>query len=316
MEPNKIRHIALIGLGTIGMSMAAVHLRDPHCVLDFFDVRPDLEQQVLAQMPSFLKAVAPNLSIETLLSPGRINIHPTLESAVASATIIQEQGPENAAFKKSLWAQIERFAPRDAHFWSSTSGIPASVQSADMEDKSRLLVVHPFNPPHIMPLLEIVPGPRTKSEEVDFVMDYFHTVSPRHRPVLIKKEVSGFVGNRIAFAVLREASYLVDQGVISVQDLDKLMMASLGPRWSVNGVFESYNAGGGEGGFGGFLNKLEGTISDVWSELGTLDIKESDAAWRDKLVTEVEATYSRPTPEENSAKAAKLQELLQLQDNK
>lgn len=296
--------------------MAAVHLQNPHCILDFFDVRPDIKQQVATQLPSYLKAVAPDLSVETLISSGRINFHSTLESAVASATIVQEQGPENAAFKKSLWAQVEKSAPRDAHFWSSTSGIPASVQSADMEDHSRVLVVHPFNPPHIMPLLEIVPSPKTTPEEVDFAMDYFHTISPRHRPVLIKKEVSGFVGNRIAFAVLREASYLVDQGVISAKDLDELMMASLGPRWALNGLFESYNAGGGQDGFGGFLDKLEGTISDVWSDLGTLNIKGSDAAWRDKLAAEVESTYSRPTPEESSAKAAKLQELLRLQEKK
>ncbi|OBT62116.1 hypothetical protein VE03_08987 [Pseudogymnoascus sp. 23342-1-I1] len=309
MDSNT-HQITLIGLGTIGISMAALHLRDPLCTLHLFDTRPDIEMHLLSQLPALLEGTA---DVQSLISSGRIRFYKSLDEACACASIVQEQGPENVDFKRSLWAQVEKSAPLSAHFWSSTSGIAASSQNVDMRDKTRLLVVHPFNPPHIMPLIEAVPSPVTAPAEVEFVLSYFARLSPRHRPVVIKKEASGIVGNRLAFALLREACHLVHTGVVSPKDLDSIMMASLGPRWALNGVFASYNAGGGEGGFGSFLGKLENTIQEVWDDLGTQNIKgEGATEWKDHVVSEVKATYGEPTQEQAQEIEAKMKKILQI----
>lgn len=235
-----------------------------------------------------------------------------------SATIIQEQTPENLDSKQALWKEVEKFAGTEAHLWSSSSGIAASMQVAECEEhvRERLVVAHPFNPPHLMPLVEIVPGLQTRPERVEFVKAYFESVpgpshlpgskdpqehGPHYRPVVLHKEVPGFVGNRLAFALLREACYLVGEGVVSARDLDSIVTSSLGPRWAGSGVFESYHAGGGEGGIAGFLDKLAPTMKDVWGDLGQVDIqtKEADEKWRHVVVSQTEEAYGPSTSKES-----------------
>ena len=315
MSMNNHHQVTLIGLGTIGMSMAALHLRDSTTTIHIFDVRPDIEQQILTHLPTFLEPLCLGLSTASLISSGRVKIHSTLETACCQSTIVQEQGPESPSFKQALWADVEKIAPPNAHFWSSTSGIPASKQISKMENKSRLVVVHPFNPPHVMPLLEIVPSPTTDRAEIHFACNYFRQVSPSHVPVVIKKEISGFVGNRLAFAVLREACYLVDQDVISVKDLDQIMKSSLGPRWALSGVFESYNAGGGEDGFRGFMSKLESTIQEVWDDLGAIHMTGEDSKWRDNVISLVEEGYEPVISAQTKEKEASLREVLRIQSS-
>ncbi|RHZ51340.1 uncharacterized protein CDV56_105306 [Aspergillus thermomutatus] len=322
MAATKGERIALIGVGTIGMSMAALHLARENTIVDVFDTRPDLEEYLLRTLPNYLSdgsslgsddSSPTSSSVVSLLSSGRLHIHTSLESACASATIIQEQGPENLAFKRSLWAQVESIADPSAHLWTSTSGIAASAQQSEMRDKTRLLVVHPFNPPHIMPLLEIVPSPATAPERVDFARKYFSVPGSRHRPVVIKKEIPGFVGNRLAFALLREACYLVQQDVVTAKDLDTILMASLGPRWAGNGVFESYQQGGGEGGIGAFLEKLGGTMQEVWDGLGEINVLGNEE-WKEKVISQTNEAYGTFTPEKIKKKEERLKDFVKIQE--
>jgi 3-hydroxyacyl-CoA dehydrogenase len=300
------------------MSMAALHLSRNNTVVDAFDTRPDFEQYLFKALPNFLAEnnTRPGL-VASLISCGRLHIHSSLETACASATIVQEQGPENLAFKRSIWNKVESIAPATAHLWTSTSGIAASAQQQDMQDKSRLLVVHPFNPPHIMPLLEIVPAPETSPERVDFARDYFSIPGSRHRPVVIRKEIPGFVGNRLAFALLREACYLVQEDVVTAKDLDTILMASLGPRWAGNGVFESYQQGGGEGGIRTFLEKLGGTMQEVWDGLGQVNVVgEQGTAWKEKAIQQTDEAYGTLTPEQTLEKEERLREFIRVQTQK
>ncbi|KAJ5658611.1 Dehydrogenase multihelical [Penicillium longicatenatum] len=302
-------HIALLGGGTIGLSMTALHLRRPDTTVTIYDPRPDFEAQLRNTLPTYLdpsQIPTPeekDENLSTLLST-RLTLATTIQQAVQNATIIQEQSPEVTASKQALWQEVTKYTQPDAHLWSSSSGIAASAQSAlcSPDVVERLLVAHPFNPPHVMPLVEIVPGPGTRSEEVEFVQRYFEGVpgpgssgEQYYRPIVLHKEITGFVGNRLAFALLREACYLVGEGVVSVKDLDALVMASLGPRWAGSGVFESYHAGGGEGGIGGFLEKLAPTLGNVWGQLGAVDIDgEQDgtgALWREAVVRQAEEAY-------------------------
>ncbi|KAJ5578332.1 Dehydrogenase multihelical [Penicillium hispanicum] len=332
-------HIALLGVGTIGLSMLALHLRRPDTQVTIYDPRPDYESLLRSQLPHFLDA-SPDAhdtdAVATLLASPRLALAPTLHAAVHTATIIQEQTPEHLASKQALWTDVARSAPPSAHLWSSSSGIPASAQAApcDASVAARLLVAHPFNPPHVMPLVEIVPGPHTAADRVAFAAEYFAavpgpasspctsvqgvsatapTATQHYRPITLHKEVPGFVGNRLAFALLREACSLVGEGVVSARDLDALVVGSLGPRWAGSGVFESYHAGGGEGGIGAFLQKLAPTVKDVWADLGQVDIRteeermraESDGEkekWREMVVRQTEEAYGSSTSAEQRQK--------------
>lgn len=262
------RKIAIVGAGTIGLSFAALHLiKNPDSQVTIFDTRSDLHQYVQTHLPGYLIDADEKACLQRLQTAN------SLEDAVKNADIVQEQGPENPSFKQSIWPQIEQHAPAKALFWSSTSGIPASEQSKDMKDKARLLVVHPYNPPHVMPLLEVVPAPQTSQENIDRTLDYWRALS--RTPVLIRKEATGFVANRLAFALFREACSLVAQGVVSVEDLDEVVQASMGPRWTVAGPFKSYHAGGGEGGLKGFMDKIGGTVQGCW-DASDEDVRKGD----------------------------------------
>lgn len=224
----------------------------------------------------------------------RLTLAKTLNSAVAKAHYIQEQGPENASWKQSIWRDIEAHAPATAILWTSTSGIPASTQTALMKDKTRLLVVHPYNPPHIMPLLEIVPSPVTAEYVLGNTMGYWQAMG--RTPVVLKKECTGFVANRLAFALFREACSLVHEGVIGVQDLDDLVTSSMGPRWAVQGPFQSYHAGGGEEGLKGFMAKIGDTVRGCWdaSEEVKVGGKDGgDGGWEGRICEEAERVYRR-----------------------
>ncbi|KAJ5097090.1 Dehydrogenase multihelical [Penicillium angulare] len=341
--PAYTHHIALLGGGTIGLSMAALHLRRPDTKVTLYDPRPDIEAQVREILPAFLDT-PDTTTIDNLLSSNRLTLTKTIQEAVQSATTIQEQSPEVTTSKQALWKEVSRFASSSAKLWSSSSGIAASAQGAlcDVHIREKLIVAHPFNPPHLMPLIEVVPGPETLSEEVEYVQQYFKevpgpkkggisgngnasekdtssTVSGQYyRPVVLHKEVPGFVGNRLAFALLREACYLVGEGVISVRDLDELMMASLGPRWAGSGLFESYHAGGGEGGIGAFLKKLAPTMSDVWGGLGQVNVSvDGDGpaeGWRGTVVKQAEEAYGASSSSESKQRTqAMLRGVIELQ---
>lgn len=278
--------ITLIGTGTIGLSFAAFHLT--HLAhpsqLTIYDTRPDVASHIHSSLPKYFPTQ--NESSPSSTDFSSINIATTLPSAVKNATIIQESGPENAPFKTNLWAEVEKYAPKDALFWSSTSGIPASQQSTRMVDPSRVLVVHPYNPPHIMSLLELVPSPSTTPEVIQRTKLFWEERG--RTPIVLQKEVTGFVANRLAFALLREAVHLVDQGVVSVEEVDQIVQSSMGPRWAVAGPFKSYHAGGGAGGLEGFFQNIGGTVQGCWDELGTPSVGDG---WEGKIFQEAKEAY-------------------------
>ncbi|KAF1832467.1 3-hydroxyacyl-CoA dehydrogenase [Decorospora gaudefroyi] len=282
VESNKDLRITLIGTGTIGLSFAAFHLS--HLLgpsqLTIYDTRADVAQHVEENLPPFFAEKPSQASISN------IRIAPSLEAALKDAHIVQESGPENLDFKRKLWAEVEKHAPENALLWSSTSGIPASQQAQDMKEKSRVLVVHPYNPPHIMPLLELVPSRDTSEEVIERTCEFW---TKRGRvPVHIKKETRGFVANRLAFALLREAIHLVNEGVVSVGEIDSIVESSMGPRWAVAGPFKSYYVGGGPAGLEGFFDNIGGTVQDCWDDSGKLNVGDG---WETKIFKQTKETY-------------------------
>ncbi|KNG50571.1 3-hydroxyacyl-CoA dehydrogenase [Stemphylium lycopersici] len=279
---NREIRIALIGTGTIGLSFAAYHLS--HLLspsqLTIYDTRPNLDKYIEENLPKFFDEEPAHAALSS------IRIATSLEQAVEEAHIIQESGPENLDFKKQLWAEVEKYAPEHSLFWSSTSGIPASQQAMDLKDKSRLLIVHPYNPPHIMPLLELVPSPITSEEVIRRTQEFW--INRGRVPVHIKKETTGFVANRLAFALLREAVHLVNEGVVSVGELDSIVESSMGPRWAVAGPFKSYHAGGGPAGLEGFFKNIGGTVQGCWSDTGKPNVGDG---WEKDIFKQAQDTY-------------------------
>ncbi|OAX80553.1 hypothetical protein ACJ72_05116 [Emergomyces africanus] len=249
----KPTRIVLIGSGTIGLSFAALHLtQSPDVEVTIYDPRSDLKAYIDETLP------------------------------------VQEQGPETPTFKQSIWSQIETHAPAHALFWTSTSGIPASTQTIHMRDKSRLIVVHPYNPPHIMPLLELVPSPATPPELIERTFAYWKAL--KRAPVLLKREMTGFVANRLAYALLREAVHLVQEGVVGVEELDAIVENSMGPRWTIAGPFKSYHMGGGKGGLRAFFEKIGGTVQACWDDQGGIGFGRGED-WEEAVFRETEEIY-------------------------
>jgi ketoreductase RED1 len=159
-----------------------------------------------------------------------------------------------------------------------------------MKQPERMMVGHPFNPPHIMPLVEIVPGQKTAPEAVAEAAAFYRALGKA--PVVLHREINGFVGNRLQAAVLRESIYLVQQGVVSVEELDRVVTNSLGLRWSAVGPFQGIHLGGGPGGIAHFLTHLGPVFQGLFNELGEAHITAETAA---QLVRQTEQAYG-PMP--------------------
>lgn len=307
MAVPKPLHITLIGAGTIGLSFAALHLSTSTpsrpIQLTIHDPRPNLLAHIHATLPSYLPhhlsaahllyahhsgPARTRTVIDRLFATNVLRLAPDLRDAVYDADIVQEQGPENVDFKARVWKEVEAAAPAGALFWSSTSGIPAALQAREMREPGRLVVVHPYNPPHIMPLLEVVPSPATRAEDrvVEGTVEFWRGIG--REPVVLRKECTGFVANRLAFALLREAIHLVNEGVASVEDVDTVVQASMGPRWAVAGPFKSYHAGGGEGGLKAFFQNIGGTVQSCWDDAGKVNVGEG---WEDEVFRQTQEAY-------------------------
>ncbi|OAQ67051.2 3-hydroxyacyl-CoA dehydrogenase [Pochonia chlamydosporia 170] len=280
----KETRVALIGVGTIGLSLAALHLMHlpSGSHLTIVDVRTDLQTYVKQNLPQYLPE-----QFHSRISD--IRLTSSVAEAVQNSTIIQESGPENLGFKTKLWEEVEQHAPADAIFWTSTSGIPASQQNVKLKDKSRLVVVHPFNPPHILPLLEIVPSPDTSQEVIQQTLEFWW--SRGREPILLGREVTGFVAGRLAWALLREAIHLVDQKVVTVAQLDRILETSMGPRWAYAGPFKSFHTGGGPGGLEALFKNVGGTVQKCWDEGGKVNVGDG---WEEDVFRQTREVYGVP----------------------
>ncbi|KAE8155327.1 hypothetical protein BDV25DRAFT_167735 [Aspergillus avenaceus] len=250
---REIKTIAVIGTGVIGASWTALFLARGLKVL-VTDPAPNAE----TNLNTYLEAQWPTMG-QTGLSEGASLSNYTFVSSLDGyfnqIDFIQENGPERVEFKRTLFAHLDEKLPSDVIIASSSSGIPSSqYASACQKHPERVLVGHPFNPPHLIPLVEVVPHPGTDRETVvPRAIEFYKSIGKK--PALIEKETPGFVVNRLQAAVLMEAYSLVSRGVISAADLDTAMTSSLGLRWALNGPF-LLNALAGGGSFQHFIEHL------------------------------------------------------------
>ncbi|ONI79615.1 hydroxylacyl-CoA dehydrogenase [Actinosynnema sp. ALI-1.44] len=260
--------VAVIGAGTIGLSWARL-FASYGMTVRVSDPRPDLAEAVAD-------------------IPGDVQIAASVADAVRGADVVQENGPESLEFKKDLFTTLVRLAPAHALLLSSSSAIPSSAFTEDIEDASRILIGHPFNPPHVLPLVEVVPGRRTSEESVQAAVAFYRSVG--RTPVVERKEIPGFVGNRLQSALSREAIFLVEQGVVTPEDLDAVVMNSLGIRWAATGPFLASHLGGGPGGYRHLMEHIGASMREI--DLG------EPSTDPEPLIEAVERAYGAATYEE------------------
>jgi len=189
-----------------------------------------------------------------------------LGKALRDADLVQENGPEREAFKIKLFAEIDAKTPPAAMLASSSSGITMSRIQSECAHPERTVIGHPFTPPHLIPLVEVVGGAKTSPETVQRALA-FYTKMGRH-PIHIKKEVKGHVGNRLQAALYREIVYLVEQDVVSVADVDAAVHLGPGLRWGLMGPNLLFHLGGGAGGMTHFFEQFTGPMTAWWADLG------------------------------------------------
>jgi ketoreductase RED1 len=272
--PDQFRRVTIVGAGTIGYSWAGLFLAHGLDVT-VSDPDPDVEAKVNKAMAELTPALDA-LGLPTQQLTKRLRFVADLEDAVADADVVQENGPERLELKQQIWGVIEDSAPDHALFATSTSTIPATDIATALRQPERLLVGHPFNPPHLVPLVEIAPGEKTSAETIELARAFYTSVGKR--PQVLRKEVPGFVANRLQSALFREAIHLVSEGVVTEQELDEVVTSSIGMRWAVAGPFRTFHLGGGAGGLPAFLEHLGKALEAQWRVLGTPSLDEPTTA--------------------------------------
>jgi 3-hydroxyacyl-CoA dehydrogenase len=260
-----IRRVAIIGTGVIGASWSALYLAKGLEVVAT-DIAPNAE----ASLRKFVDAAWPALK-RLGLAPGaslsKLSFTPKIEAAVVGADLVQENGPERLDFKQKLYGQLDDLLPPEVIIASSSSGLTMSeIQLGCRSHPERCVIGHPFNPPHLVPLVEVVGGAKTSEETIQRVAEFYNSIG--RRTVRVRKEMPGHVANRLQAALSREVYYLVAEGVVSAADVDTALCWGPGLRWGLMGSMLLNHLGGGEGGIEHFFEQFTRPMTAWWKTLG------------------------------------------------
>lgn len=255
-ETAAVQRVAVVGAGAIGLSWTALLIgRGVDVVLA--DPAPDIEQRAIRTLTTMLGE-----------APADLELVADAADAVRDADFVIEAGPERLDLKQRLFAELDAAAPAHVMLTSSSSGLAASdIQVDCTHHPDRVLVAHPFNPPHLVPLVEVVGGRLTSDESVLRTMEILRGLGKA--PIRLRRELPGHVVNRLQAALWREAYYLVEQGVVSVSDLDQAVANGPGLRWALLGPLATQHLSGGDGGLRHVLEHLGPPMLDWWQDLGT-----------------------------------------------
>jgi L-gulonate 3-dehydrogenase len=234
-----LSRVAVIGCGVVGSSWALVFSRAGYDV-SIYDASPAAQQDTVAFVRAALtdlkaRGLAGNDPLEVVMS--RLTTISNLEEALAGVEYVQESAPERLEIKRELYGRLDMLAAPTVTIGSSSSGLPASSFTEGLAHARRYLVVHPINPPHLIPLVEIVPSPWTAPEVIETAMGIMRKVG--QSPIRLRREINGFVVNRIQSAMLAEAFRLIEDDICDVADVDKAVADGLGLRWFFMGPFET-----------------------------------------------------------------------------
>jgi carnitine 3-dehydrogenase len=259
-----VRRVAVVGTGVIGASWTAYFLAQGLDV-NATDPSPGAEERLRQAVAQHWPTLE-RFGLAAGASVDRLRFHDSLEDAVSVADFVQENGPERMDFKIELFRRMDAAAPPDAILASSSSGLAISGVQSGCAHPQRVVLGHPFNPPHLIPLVEVIGGELTSADTIERTLAFYAAVGKR--PIHVKREVKGHIANRLQAALWREAFHLVEQGVASVADIDTAIAHGPGLRWAVMGPFMNLHLSGGAGGIAHVLAHLGGPIEDWWKDLG------------------------------------------------
>jgi 3-hydroxyacyl-CoA dehydrogenase len=294
-----IRRIAIVGTGVIGASWAALFLARGLEVIAT-DPAPNAEKNLREYIDNAWPALE-KLGLARGASKERLSVTAKLSDALEGVDLVQENGPERPDFKIKLFAEMDAITPETTILASSSSGIPIGISQSSCKRPERCVIGHPFNPPHLVPLVEVVGSEKTSSATIERTIAFY--VSIGKRPIHVRKEVVGHVANRLQAALYREIVFLIDQGVLSVADADAAVSWGPGLRWGLMGPNLLFHLAGGEGGIQHFMEHLAGPMTTWWKDLGN---PEFTPELKDKIVQGVLAEAGDQSIDELAEKRDRL----------
>jgi carnitine 3-dehydrogenase len=284
-----VQRVAVVGTGVIGASWAAHFLAHGLDVVAT-DPTPGAEQR----LRSDVAAIWPTLTPAAGGSPERLAFTPDPAEAVADADFVQENGPEREDVKHQLFAVLDAAARPEVVLASSSSGmLPSVIARGCPRHPERVVIGHPFNPPHLIPLVEVVPGEKTSEQAVEAALTFYTAVGKK--PIRLRQELPGHVANRLQAALWQEAYSLVERGVATVADIDTAIAQGPGLRWAVLGPFANQHLSGGPGGIAHILEHLGPPTEKWWRDLGQVTLTRELIA---KLVAGVDEELAGVDPAE------------------
>jgi len=254
-----IKQAAIIGGGVIGAGWIA-RLIENGIDVSVYDPAEDAEQKVEAVLKNSRYAYG-KLTNAPRCSEGSINFADSMALAVKQAELIVESVPERLDIKQSVYAEIETTAAVDAIIASSTSYLMPSDLQSKMDHPERLLVGHPFNPVYLLPLVELVGGEKTAPDTIERARQIYHSIGMQ--PLHVRKEIEGFIADRLLDAIWRESLWLIKDGIASTQDIDDATRFGFGLRFAQMGIFDTYRVAGGEAGMRHFMAQFGPTLKEM-----------------------------------------------------
>jgi carnitine 3-dehydrogenase len=262
-QPGQVRRVGIVGAGVIGGGWALHYLRMGLDV-DVYDPAPTAARD-LARMRAEIWPLLERLGLRDGASPDRLTLHAELADAVSGADMIQENAPEDAVVKRQVLSAIDAAARPDVVIASSTSGFGMTALQQDCRRPERCVVGHPFNPPYLIPLVEVVGGEQTDPACVDWLAAFYAAVGKR--PLKLTRELPGFVGNRLQEAMWREALHMVAAGEATVEEIDESIAFGPGLRWALMGPCLTFHLAGGSGGMAHMLDHFGAALLEPWTRL-------------------------------------------------
>ena len=261
--------IAIIGTGVIGSSWAALFAARGHDVCAT-DPRPDVADEVGRAVDDCWASLQRQGLVVEGASPDLVTVAATAAAATEGAAFVQENAPERLALKHELYREIDAVAGPEVVIASSSSGLmPTDLQRGCVRYPERVVIGHPFNPPHLIPLVEVVGGEATSEAAIATAMELYTSIGKS--PIHIRSELPGHVTNRLQAALWREAYWLVEQGVVSVAEVDRAISSGPGLRWALLGPFATQHLSGGEGGLAHVLEHLGPPMVEWWQTFRTAE---------------------------------------------
>ncbi|MBR8741786.1 3-hydroxyacyl-CoA dehydrogenase NAD-binding domain-containing protein [Nocardiopsis sp. MG754419] len=275
--PEAVRTVACVGAGVIGGGWVAHFLGRGYQVVAW-DPAPDAESRLRGLVASAWPALE-RLGLAEGAAMANLRVVDTLAEAVSVADFVQESAPERLDLKVDLLAEIDEATPEGVVIASSTSGYSMSEMQVRARTPERLVVGHPFNPPYLVPLVEVVGGDRSEQWAVDWACDFYRVAGKS--VISMDQELPGFIGNRIQEAAWREALHMVAEGEATVEQIDLAMTSGPGLRWAFFGPCLTFHLAGGEGGMAHMLDHFGPSLKSPWTRL---EAPELTGELRDRMV--------------------------------